>query len=89
VSSSEIAADWKNLTLYGNILAAIVAIVFLWIAADMQSFLETGIEGTWTWLTRAYGYPDVQSVMFAVNVTRGLAVCLWRAGRDLNPRPPT
>ena len=78
-SSTEIASDWTNLTLYGNILAAVLVGMFLWIAVDMQNYLQTAKSGYWGWLARAYGYPDPLDTMFMINVTRTLAIFLAAA----------
>jgi hypothetical protein len=77
--STEISSDWTNITLFGNILAAILAGVFLWIASDMQIYLKTAKADFWSWLAKAYGYPDVSNTMLMVNVTRILAIFLVAA----------
>ena len=75
-SVTEISSDWKNLTLWGNIAAAIIAGIFLWISTDMQNFVETAKQSFWTWLARAYGYPYMDKMIFMVNVTVWLAFFL-------------
>ncbi len=75
-SCTKIASDWANLTLYGNILAAVLAGIFLWIAADMDNYMLTAKPSFWTWIARAYGYPDLRYVMFMINVTRAIAIFL-------------
>jgi hypothetical protein len=76
VSYSSISSDWANLTLWGNIAAGFVAVVFWWIAADITNLLVNGKYGYWTWLAGAFGYPNVQYAFFMVNVTKTLAVVL-------------
>ena len=76
ISRSSISSDWANLTLWGNIIAGIVAAVFWWIATDMENFVVNGISGYWTGLARAFGYPAVQHVFFMINVMRALSIVL-------------
>ena len=78
-STTKIASDWTNMTLFGNILAAVLAGLFLWIASDIQIYLETAKAGYWSWLAQAYGYPNASNTMLMVNVTRALAVFLAAA----------
>ena len=75
-SSTKIASDWTNLTVCGNILAAVLAGVFLWIAADMENYMLTAKPSFWTWLARAHGNPDLQYIIFMVNLTRAIAIFL-------------
>ena len=76
VSHSSISSDWANLTLWGNIIAGVVAAVFWWIVTDMENFVANGVSGYWTWLARAFGYPDVQYFFFMINVTKTLSIVL-------------
>ena len=76
VSYSSVSSDWANLTLWGNVLAGVVAALFWWIAADIDALLVDGTSGYWTWLARAFGYPDVQYAFFMVNVTKALSIVL-------------
>lgn len=75
-SSTQIASDWANLTLFGNILAAVLAGIFLWISVDIEYYMQTAQSSFWTWLARAYGYPDLQRVMFMISLTRATAIFL-------------
>lgn len=75
-SSSRIAPNWKNLTLYGNIVAAFVAGLFLWIAADMSHYMETGEPSFWSWLAQVYAYRNLGYAAFMINVNRALALVL-------------
>jgi hypothetical protein len=78
-SSTKITSDWTNITIIGNILATVLATMFVWIALDIRSYLETAKAGVWGWLAQAYGYPDPTATMLMVNVTLGLAVFLVAA----------
>ncbi len=75
-SSTEIASDWTNMTIFGNILAAVMAGILLWIASDMQNYLETAKAGYWSWLAPGYGYPNFSNTLFMINMTRALAAFL-------------
>jgi len=75
-TSTEIASDWTNLTVLGNIAAAVLAGVLFSIASDIENYVEQGKTGFWTWLATAYGYPDRQRTIFMVNFTRALAIFL-------------
>jgi hypothetical protein len=76
VSYSSVSSDWRNLTLWGNIVAGVFAAIFWWIASDIAIFLADGKTGFWTWLAGAFGYPNVQYAFFMVNVTKVLSVVL-------------
>ncbi len=74
-----ITSDWKNLTLYGNILAAVIAAIFLWIASDINNYIVRLEPGYWTWLAQIYASPNTIHVMFMVNVFRVLGIFLIAA----------
>ena len=76
VSRSSVSSDWANLTLWGNIIAGVVAALFWWIAADIAALAVDGTSGYWTWLAGAFGYPDVQYTFFMINLTKALSVVL-------------
>jgi hypothetical protein len=76
VSQSSVSSEWANLTLWGNIAAIAVAVVFWWLASDITILLEDGKSGYWTWLAGAFGYPNVQYTYFMVNITKALSVVL-------------
>lgn len=76
VSYSSISPDWANLTLWGNIIAGVVAALFWWIASDVTNYLATGKSGYWTWLAGVFGYPNTQQVFFMINVTKVLSIVL-------------
>jgi len=76
VSQSSVSPDWANLTLWGNVAAAVVAAIFWWIASDIANLLVDGKSGYWTWLAAAFGYPNVQYAFFMVNITQALSVVL-------------
>jgi len=74
--SSQIAADWKNLTIYGNVITAFVIGIFVWITIDMTSYLETAKPGFWAWIAQMYGSHDVLGAGFLINLIQGLSIVL-------------
>lgn len=76
VGSSSISNDWINLTLWGNIIAGVVAVVFCWIASDITNYLVSGNSGYWTWMAKAFGYPNFQQTFFMINITKALTIVL-------------
>jgi hypothetical protein len=76
VSYSSTSPDWANLTLWGNIIAGVLAAVLWWIASDVSDYLAGGKLGDWTWLARAFGYPNAQHTFFMINVTKALSLVL-------------
>ena len=75
-SSSQIAADWKNLTLYGSVITAFLIGIFVWITIDMKSYIETARPGFWAWLAQIYGPNDIWRANFMINVIQALAIFL-------------
>jgi hypothetical protein len=76
ISYSSISSDWANLTLWGNVIAGIMAVVFWWIALDIDKYLASGKSGYWTWLAEAFGYPYAQRTFFMINLTKALSIIL-------------
>jgi hypothetical protein len=75
-SSTTIASDWTNMTIVGNIVASVMAAIFVWMALDIQNYLATAKAGFWGWLAQVYGYPNRAATTYMVNVTLALAVFL-------------
>jgi hypothetical protein len=72
--SSKLAADWKNITVVGCALAAVLVGVCFWIAADLSAFMLTSEPSFWSWI---FGNTvDLQAGQVFVNLTWGLAVFL-------------
>ena len=76
VSYSSVASDWATLTFWGNVLAAIIAGIFWWIASDLEAFISNQTAGYWIWLARAFGYPDINYMSFMINLTKILSIVL-------------
>lgn len=47
---SRLSSDWKNLTVIGCALAAVLVGLCLWITVDLDAFLVTQKPGFWSWL---------------------------------------
>ena len=75
-SSSQITADWKNLTLYGSVITAFVVGIFVWITIDMNSYIETAKPGFWAWIAQIYSSEDTVGAIFMINLIQALAVFL-------------
>lgn len=73
---TSISSDWTNLTLYGNILAGIMAAVFLWIAADIENYIIGFKIGYWTWLAQIYSASNAAYAMLIANVIKALGIFL-------------
>lgn len=76
VSYSSISPDWANLTLWGNIIAGVLASVLWWITSDVANYVASGKFGYWTWLAGAFGYPNADHAFFMINVTKALSIVL-------------
>lgn len=76
ISYSSISPDWANLTLWGNIIAGVVAAVFWWIASDVTNYIVSGKSGYWTWVAGVFGYPNTQHAFFMIDVTKALSIVL-------------
>jgi hypothetical protein len=72
-SSSRISPDWKNITLIGCVLAAILVGLCLWMAFDLTSFIVTQKPSIWSWLSTINGNVDMQAGQAFVNLTTTLA----------------
>ena len=75
-TSSRISTDWKNLTLYGSIIAAVLMVIFIWILIDMNSYFETGRPVVWAWLAQMYGSYGSWGAMFIIRLIQSLAIFL-------------
>jgi hypothetical protein len=70
---SKLSSDWKNITLVGCSLAAVLIGLCVWIALDLSGF-RTALEPTlWSWMVTSGGNTDLAVVRAFVNLTWGLA----------------
>jgi hypothetical protein len=72
--SSKLASDWKNITVVGCILAAVLVGVCVWIASDLSAFMVTAEPSFWSWILG--NMADLQAGQAFVNLSWGLAVFL-------------
>ncbi len=75
--SSRLSSDWKNVTIIGCALAAMLAGLCLWMAVDVNAFVANGKATFWSWLVTVGGNVDVSVAHAFVNLTAGLAVFLF------------
>ena len=73
---SKLASDWKNVTLIGCVLAAILLGVCIWMAADLTVFMSTNVPSVWSWLVTEGGYVNVLAEKAFINLAWELAVFL-------------
>jgi hypothetical protein len=74
--SSKLSADWKNITVVGCVLAAVLVGVCLWMASDLGTFMVTREPSFWSWLIAAGANVNLQAGQVFVNLAWGLAVFL-------------
>ena len=75
-ASSRISSDWKNITIIGCALAAVLAGLCLWISVDLTAFLGSGKASFWSWLASVNGNVDVSVAQTFVNLTKALGIFL-------------
>lgn len=73
---SRISDDWKNITLIGCVLSAVLVGVCGWMALDLTAFMASGKASVWSWLATINSRPDVQVGQSFVNLTLDLIVFL-------------
>lgn len=75
-ATSRLSSDWKNLTIIGCALAAVLAALCLWMALDLTTFMSTGKASFWSWLASVNGNVDISVAQTFVNLTKALTVFL-------------
>jgi hypothetical protein len=75
-ASSRISSDWKNITIIGCTIAAVLVGLCLWMSLDLTVFLESGKASFWSWLASVNGNVDVPVAQTFVNLSKSLAVFL-------------
>ncbi len=73
---SQIASDWKNLTLYGNMITAFVIGVFFWITLDINSYVQTSKPVFWGWIAQIFQSPNMEAAVLVSNLIQALAAFL-------------
>jgi hypothetical protein len=74
--SSKLAKDWKNITLIGCALAAVLVIVCVWMALDLSSFMVDGNPSFWSWLVTAREHVEFSAGEAFINLAWGLTIFL-------------
>jgi len=76
ICSSRLSSDWKNLTVVGCALAAVLVGLCLWMSFDLNAFMITQKPSFWSWLATVNGSVDFQVGRALVNLTKALGVFL-------------
>ena len=74
--TSRLGSDWKNITVVGCVLAAVLVGLCLWITFDLNAFMVTGKPSFWSWIITVNGNVDFQIGRTLVGLTTALAVFL-------------
>jgi len=75
--SSSLSPDWKNITILGCALAAVLIGLCLWMAFGINAFIANGKATFWSWLATVDGTVDLSVARLLVNLTEALAVFLF------------
>mgnify|MGYP005849313033 CR=1 FL=1 len=76
VFSSKLAKDWKNITLIGCVLAAVLVAVCVWMALDLTAFLVDGNPSSWSWLITSGDQVEFSAGEAFINLAWGLTIFL-------------
>jgi len=74
--SSQLAPDWKNITLIGCAFALILVGLCVWMATDLNTVLATHQSSFWSWLIMVGSSVDSTVAQTFINLTWALAVFL-------------
>ena len=74
--SSRLSSDWKNLTIVGCALAAVLVGLCLWMTFNLATFMVTQKPVFWSWLITVNGSVDFQAGRALVSLTKALTVFL-------------
>ncbi|HUK85000.1 MAG TPA: hypothetical protein VLU95_03980 [Candidatus Acidoferrum sp.] len=74
--SSHLSSDWKNITLIGCFLAAVLVGLCLWMSFDISAFILTRKPSFWSWIITRNGNVDLQVGQAFENLTKILAAFL-------------
>ncbi|MCW4004498.1 MAG: hypothetical protein NWE95_11370 [Candidatus Bathyarchaeota archaeon] len=75
-ASSNLASDWKNITIIGCILAVALASLCVWMANDLTAFMAERAPSFWSWIVTVEGDVNLQATQSLINLAWGLAVFL-------------
>ena len=74
--SSKLRASWRNLTLIGCALSAVLVGLCLWMASDLSTFMVSQKTSFWSWLITVNGGVDEIVGQAFVGLTKALAIFL-------------
>jgi len=74
--TSRLSSDWKNLTIIGCALAAVLVGLCGWMAFDLSNFIASQKTTFWSFLVTVHGNADTAVARAFVNLTETLAVFL-------------
>ncbi len=74
--SSYLSSDWKNITLIGCVLAAVLVGLCLWMSFDISAFILTRKPSFWSWIITNNGNVNLQVGQAFENLTKILAAFL-------------
>ncbi|MCW3982677.1 MAG: hypothetical protein NWE96_01620 [Candidatus Bathyarchaeota archaeon] len=74
--TSKLAKDWKNITIIGCILAAVLVAVCVWMALDLGAFLGDGNPSFWSWLVTSHDQVEFSAGEAFINLAWGLTIFL-------------
>ena len=73
---SRLSSDWKNITLVGCVLAAVLVGLCLWMSFDLSAFMLSRKHSFWSWIITSNGTIDFQVGQAFENLTKTLAAFL-------------
>lgn len=73
---SSLASDWRNITLFGCVVAVVLVGVCVWMALDLTQFMADGNPSFWSWIITANGIVRFETGEAFVNLAWSLAVFL-------------
>jgi hypothetical protein len=76
VCFSKLASGWKNITLIGCVLAAVLLGLCVWMAVDLSVFMSTNNPSIWSWLVSESGNVNVLAERAFINLAWEMSVFL-------------
>lgn len=76
VCVSKLASGWKNITLVGCVLAAVLLGLCVWMAVDLSVFMSTNNPSVWSWLVSEGGNVNVLAERAFISLAWEMSVFL-------------
>ena len=73
---SRLSSDWKNLTIIGCVLAAVLVFFCVWLVVDLSAYMVTHVPSFWSWLAEINDNIDYQVGQAFVNLAKSMAIFL-------------